>query len=273
MADYITAENLESVVKQNEAIKESIDRELFLLLNQFNIREGVKSEEKLAFKILKQNGLIQLPIENKYWSGAIYFIGDKKIPVINTALPRMNQFFTAWHEVYHLMYEHKNTEGMYEISTDMSSTERKADYFAAKALIGNVYSYYIELNIEDFLDKVACCMDLYRVPYKAVLIQLYEDAKAAGNKELLELIIENFDLKAEDWNIRFRKLGLDEELVTPSYVVNVGYLEDKIREKEKNEPEISAHGLNIQYLKELKEKIAQNMYKGVIADGDRKGKI
>lgn len=90
---------------------------------------------------------------------------------------------------------------------------------------------------------------------------------------MLELIIKNFDLKAEDWNIRFRKLGLDEELVTPSYVVNVGYLEDKIREKEKNEPEISAHGLNIQYLKELKEKIAQNMYKGVIADGDRKGKI
>ena len=119
MSDYITADNLEVIVEQNEKIRDSIKRKLTLLLEQYNLREGIKSEEKLAFKILKQHGLIQLPIENTYWSGAIYYRGGKRIPVINTALPRMNQFFTAWHEVYHLIYGEDEERSIYQISTDL----------------------------------------------------------------------------------------------------------------------------------------------------------
>lgn len=29
----------------------------------------------------------------------------KRIPLINTALPRANQYFTAWHEIYHLLFD------------------------------------------------------------------------------------------------------------------------------------------------------------------------
>lgn len=262
MADYITSENLEFIVKQNEEIRQDVESELFLLLSRYNLREGIKSEEKFAINILKQHGLIQIPIENKYWGGAIYFIDDKVVPVINTALPRANQYFIAWHEVYHLMYGKRDAESIYEVSTELNTAERKADYFAARALLGNVYNYYVTLNKSDFLDRIALCMDLYRVPYKAVLIQLYEDAKAAGNKELTELIFRNFDLKNEDWVKRFRKLGLDEELVTPSYVLNLSYLEEKINEQKELDMEVSAHEYNLQYLEKLKKQIKNDVYKG-----------
>ena len=100
MADYITSDNLNEIVEQNIEIKGEINNKLLFFLERYNVREGIKSEEKLAFKILKQHGLIQMPIENQYWCGAIYRVGDKRVPVINTALPRVNQFFAAWHELY-----------------------------------------------------------------------------------------------------------------------------------------------------------------------------
>ena len=41
-------------------------------------------------------------VEN--FSGAIYVKEDKRIPFINTALSRVNQYFAAWHELYHLIF-------------------------------------------------------------------------------------------------------------------------------------------------------------------------
>lgn len=255
MADYITADNLDKIVKQNIEIKREIDSKLLLFMERYNVRAGIKSEEKLAIKILKQHGLVQLPIGNPYWGGAIYDTGDKKIPVMNTALPRMNQFFVAWHELYHLMFGETEQEEVYQVSADLNMTERKADYFAARALVGNVYNAYIELKSMDFIDKIAVCMDIYQVPYKAILIELYEEAVLSENDKLREQIAAYFDRKDEDWIVRFRRLGLDEQLVTPSYVINFGYLEDKINEKRLDEPEISAHELNWRYLREMKERI------------------
>ncbi len=266
MADYITSDNLNEIVKQNVEIKGEIDNKLLFFMDRYNVREGIKSEEKLAFKILKQHGLLQLPIENQYWCGAIYDVGKKRIPVINTALPRMNQFFAAWHELYHLMFEENKSEKVYQISADLNRTERKADYFAAKALVGNVYNTYTELKNMDFIEKIAVCMDIYQVPYKAILIELYEEAMFADNRKLQKLIIEYFDRRDEDWIARFQQLGLDEQLVTPSYIVNFGYLEDKINEKRSEEPEVSAHELNWHYLGKLKERVKNIMYGGAIQD-------
>ncbi len=266
MADYITSDNLNEIVEQNIEIKGEINNKLLFFLERYNVREGIKSEEKLAFKILKQHGLIQMPIENQHWCGAIYRVGDKRVPVINTALPRVNQFFAAWHELYHLMFEGDGNEEVYQVSADLNRTERKADYFAAKALVGNVYNTYIELKNMEFMDKIAVCMDIYQVPYKAILIELYEEAMLADNRKLQGLIMDYFDRRDEDWNMRFQQLGLDEELVTPSYIVNFGYLEDKINEKRAEEPEVSAHELNWQYLRELKERVKNTMYGGAIRD-------
>ena len=255
MSDYITTGNLQLVVETNKRISNEIDKELLFLFRQFNIQKGIKSEEKLAFNILKQYGLIQLPIDNRYWSGAIFYRNGKKIPIINTALPRMNQFYTAWHEVYHLIYGKECEREIYEITTELSLTERRADYFAAKALMGNVYNYYMELNGKDFLENIAYCMDLYQVPFKVILIQLYEDAERYKNYELEEKIREYIDIQNIDWVAIFDRLGLDKQLVTASYVVNFGVLENNIRDKMIEEPEVSAHELNMRFLNDLKNEI------------------
>lgn len=255
VSDYITTENLQLVIETNKRIKNEIEKELLYLFKQFNIQKGIKSEEKLAFDILKQYGLIQLPIDNKYWSGAIFCRNEKKIPIINTALPRMNQFYTAWHEVYHLIYGKGSEHEVYEISTELSLDERRADYFAAKALMGNVYNYYMELKGEDFLENIAYCMDLYQVPFKAILIQLYEDAQQYKNSDLADKIIEYMDIQNIDWVSIFDRLGLDKQLVTASYVVNFGLLEDNIRDKMLTEPEVSAHEMNMKFLADLKAEI------------------
>lgn len=42
-------------------------------------------------------------------------------------------------------------------------------------MLGNVYNYYNSLSEEDnFINKIIYCMDLYKGPYKAILINLYE---------------------------------------------------------------------------------------------------
>jgi len=255
MADYITVDNLDEIVEQNKKISIAVEEELFFLLHQYNQDGRIKSEEKLAFNILKKHGLIQIPLENRHWGGAIYFVNDKRIPVINTALPRVNQYFVAWHELYHLLCEKTWKDKVYEVSVELSIQERKADYFAAKALMGNVYQYYMELKKEDFLDNIALCMDLYQVPYKAILIQLYEESKAYKDYKLQEIIKRYFDLRNINWKERFQKLGLDQELVEASNVFYLGYLEEKIAEKLTSEPEVSAHELNKRYLDSLKEKV------------------
>ena len=69
------------------------------------ILRGLDSPIQLALQILRPYGLIQLPIDNRYLSGAIFVRDGKRIPLINTALPRANQYFTAWHEIYHLLFD------------------------------------------------------------------------------------------------------------------------------------------------------------------------
>ena len=88
-----------------------------------------------------------MPIEDKYWSGAIFVKDEKIIPVINTALPRANQYFTAWHEIYHLIFDKVSFDHF--IETDNTLEERKAEYFAACMLLNGVDRYFTELPEAD----------------------------------------------------------------------------------------------------------------------------
>ena len=90
----------------------------------------------MALQILRPYGLIQLPIDNHYLSGAIFVRDGKRIPLINTALPRANQYFTAWHEIYHLLFDEVSFDHL--IESEILMEERKAEYFAALMLLGNL---------------------------------------------------------------------------------------------------------------------------------------
>lgn len=84
-----------------------------------------------------------------------------------------------------------------------------------------------------------------------MLIVLYESAVQNENKKLMSLIKENFDNSFSDLADRFRKLGLDDNLVRPSYVINVGILQAKIQERIKQDPDLNYNYENEQFLSNI----------------------
>ena len=102
-----------------------------------------------------------------YGSGAIFVKDEKIIPVINTALPRANQYFTAWHEIYHLMFDKVSFDHF--IETDNTLEERKAEYFAACMLLNGVDRYFTELPEAEFVSKIFHCMSTFQAPYKSIM--------------------------------------------------------------------------------------------------------
>ena len=77
MSELITAQNLELVVKKNLEIKEEVFAQAMRLQINSSIMK-VASAPQLALLILQGFGLIQMPIEDKFWSGAI-FVKDGKV--------------------------------------------------------------------------------------------------------------------------------------------------------------------------------------------------
>ena len=246
MSERIAATNLDEVIKRNEVVEKQIKQSASLIWSKCNPMQ-INSPIQLALQILKPYGLIQLPIDNRYLSGAIFIRDEKRIPLINTALPRANQYFTAWHEIYHLLFDEVSFDHL--IESEILMEERKAEYFASLMLLGNLMPYFKGLSDMDFQAKAFQCMNAFQAPYKAVLISLYESAVKSGNAVIAKEVKENFDVQMEDIVHRFRDLGLDDSLVRPSYVVNVSLLQEKINKTIQNEPEVKYHKDNGAFLK------------------------
>ena len=246
MSERITAANLDEVIKRNEVIEEQMKQSASLIWSKYNPMQ-INSPIQLALQILRPYGLIQLPIDNRYLSGAIFVRDGKRIPLINTALPRANQYFTVWHEIYHLLFDEVSFDHL--IESEILMEERKAEHFAALMLLGNLMPYFEGLKDMEFQAKAFQCMNAFQAPYKAVLISLYESAVKNGNTAIAEEVKENFDVQVEDIAQRFRDLGLDDSLVRPSYVVNVSPLQEKINKTIRNEPEVEYHKDNEAFLK------------------------
>ena len=122
-------------------------------------------------------------------------------------------------------------------------------------LLGEVDKYFTKLPERDFISRVLCCMSAYQAPYKAVLVSLYEYAAQSDNEKLKNRIKEAFDLQIGDMPERFRKLGLDDSLVTPSYVVNTSYLQEKITKNKESDPELKYHKVNEEFLENIMKEI------------------
>lgn len=253
MSEKITANNLDQVIQKNKEIKQEIERCTILVHTTFN-RMQVSSPPQLALQLLRTYGLIQMPVDDLYLSGAIYVRENKRIPFINTALPRVSQYFAAWHELYHILFDVVSFDHFIEAETTIE--ERKAEYFASMMLLGNLMSYFQELPEEmDFHSKVYNCMAVFQTPYKAVLIALYEMAAQMNNSVLMNTIKRNFDndhKNAAEW---FDEIGLDSTLVMPSYIVDVSSLHAKIKECEQKEPELKYHKDNAQFLERIMKEI------------------
>lgn len=252
MSELITAANLDYVINKNKEIGEEVSAQVMKIRTNHTLMK-MASVPQLALSILQGYGLIQMPIEDRYLSGAIFVKSGKRIPVLNTAIPRANQFFSAWHEIYHLMFDNVSFDHFIEI--DSTLEERKAEFFAASILLDGVSEYYVELPPMGFVAKIFHCMSAFQAPYKAVLVSLYEYAVKSENDKLRNNIKEVFDFQMEDLPDQFIELGLDDSLVRPSYVVNTSYLQEKIRRSEESDPELKYHADNQLFLNNIMKEI------------------
>lgn len=253
MSEKITSKNLNQVIRKNKEIRQEIGQCVMLVRTALN-RMQVSSPPQLAIQLLRTYGLIQMPVDNPYLSGAIYVKEGKRIPFINTALPRANQYYAAWHELYHILFDAVSFDHLIEAEDTVE--ERRAEYFASMMLLGNLASCFFELPVNmDFRSKIYNCMSVFQAPYKAVLIALYEMAAQMDNEILMNKVKEHFDDTDRDMAECFEKLGLDNTLVLPSYVVDVSSLHAKIRECIQERPELNYHKDNEQFLERILKEI------------------
>lgn len=260
MSEYITADNLDKVIEENKKIRNEIDslqRDFFTNHN----KSRILGEDKLAFETLKKSHtFLQIPIPDEYYGGAIIVRGNIKIPLINTSQPRVYQYFVAWHEVYHLLYDDNLTKGNHVVKVEeMELNERKADYFAAKMLLGDVYKYYYSLEEDNFISKIARCIDVFKAPYKAVLIELYEQAALYSDLELKEVVKISFDNKRNNLVDIFMKLELDTDLLKPSNIISFGNLTRKMESLTKKEMDVKYHQANLDFLNVIKRTIKEEL--------------
>ena len=95
-----------------------------------------------------------------------------------------------------------------------------------------------------------------------MLVSLYEYAVQSENETLAKRIKEVFDLEFEDMPQRFQKLGLDDSLVKPSYVVNAASLQERIRRSKATNPELNYHKDNEEFLINIMKEISMITRKG-----------
>ena len=132
----ITSQNLDQTIVINKEIKREIERIINVVETRYK-KVRILSSEKQALQILKEHYLIQVPIPDEDWGGAIRELPNEiKVFVINTAQPRVYQYFIYWHEIYHLITGFFETTS-HLISTEFDLAERKADYFASQMLLGS----------------------------------------------------------------------------------------------------------------------------------------
>lgn len=253
----ITGQNLDETVKINNEINREVQEQI-KYHERYLKKYRINSTEKLAMQILKDHNLIQVPIPDPDWGGAIYELPNgQKIPVLNTAQSRLYQYFICWHEVYHLTEESKQSIS-HSISTEFDLIERKADYFASQMLIGNdLFVFYSDLKNQDFIDRIAYCMDTFKAPYKAILIQLYEDAIRFEDKLLQREIKAHFDLKLDQnqWEEKLKELSLDDSLVKPTGIIDFGKLKKVIEEKSNQHTDVDLYSDNLDFLLALEKKL------------------
>ncbi|TYP57459.1 ImmA/IrrE family metallo-endopeptidase [Thermosediminibacter litoriperuensis] len=151
------------------------------------IGSGVIIQDDI-FNIIKNYeqdvNLLLFPIPDDEICGFICNYKGKLFIYVNTNLPLEKQIFTAAHELYHLLFNRDQLENGYshmikQDDLDGKQEERTANLFAALLLVPRtLLKEQIEiLKIDpaklNLLDIIRL-MDVFAVPYKTMILRLYE---------------------------------------------------------------------------------------------------
>lgn len=216
----LTFEDLPSLFEENIKIKPEVNQLIKEYLKNHHPR-GWDIVEGVREYIKNNHFLIEAPINDSSFGGFIRSTNTEKfICYINTAQPRIYQNFSLLHELYHLISFQKIPELVHIVNAglDRNINERKADYFASLLLIDehSLLSFYKgeENKDNDELTKIFKAIFLFKAPYKAILIRLYE-LNLISTDSLKKLFDQKNNLEDE-----FNKLGLDPSSIEKSMVIN-----------------------------------------------------
>jgi len=248
-------------VQLNDQIAKEVQEHILFITKRLIKWQSLPIEQQ-ALEILKEYNLIEIPIPDHNWGGAIRkFPNGRKVPIINTAQPRLYQYFIYWHEIYHLTEReefHQHDEEKYDIMTEFNLNERKADYFASQMIFGylDLYDYFNSIKETDFIVKVAHCMKSFKAPYKAVLIELYQLAQKNHNSLLQNQIKLNFDKNwtMEQWAVIFQHYSLDDSLIRPSFLTNLNPIKESIEREIRQYPDVELYRDNLNLILEWEAK-------------------
>lgn len=175
-------------------------QELSGAVDLFNIRyNGSNIVQDDIFSILKNYArtkgisleLLRFPVKDEDFCALTYVRKEKIFVYVNSWLPLSNQIFAAAHELYHIwcFIEEKDIsvlrKGSLLNASDMdedvkNNEDREANAFAgmllvpSKVLFEQMKIYGIsreKQNLEDIIQLMA----IFSVPYKAILLRLYEE--------------------------------------------------------------------------------------------------
>lgn len=175
-------------------------QELSGAVDLFNIRyNGSNIVQDDIFSILKNYArtkevsleLLRFPVKDEDFCALTCVRKEKIFVYVNSWLPLSNQIFAAAHELYHIwcFIEEKDTsvlrKGSLLNASDMdedvkNNEDREANAFAGMLLVPSkvlfeqmkIYGISREKhNLEDIIQLMA----IFSVPYKAILLRLYEE--------------------------------------------------------------------------------------------------
>lgn len=191
-----------SIFNKNKDIYEKLEEgAISFLTKYFGTGERMIIQDDIFSVIMNycpEIKLLMYPTKDTEMCGFVCNYKGQIFMYINTYLPLEKQIFTAAHELYHLKYNKEQLDKYYSHlvkGTDLGNNiEEKANLFAALLLVPtNSLKKQIELlkihkSRLDILDIIKL-MDVFAVPYKTVVLRLFEiefiDAKKAD--ELLKI--------------------------------------------------------------------------------------
>lgn len=173
---------------------------------------------------LEQHGLLRMPVQDFAWSGGVFRVNADLVPVLNTAIPRVQQEFAAWQLLYEVLFGTRSRDVLLEAYPTMENLHTWC--FASLRLEG--VPLYFARQEGDFLARVFRTMAVYRAPLTAVLLRLYEHSQQTKNETLKEEVRKNFSIDQTELPQRFRDLGLDDALVQPSRTVDLYPLRERL---------------------------------------------
>lgn len=168
---------------------------------------------------------IRLPIDDNELCACTFIRGGRIFVMLNTNIPLSKQIFAAAHELYHIRcYLEENDSELERSGSILNSQtiddvttlaeEMEANAFAGLLLApGEVMEQQIKIyriNREDFsIDDVLTLMNIFAIPYKAMVLRLMEERIILEEKakELLKIPSEDISNrikvtgKAKRWSL------------------------------------------------------------------------